>query len=173
MTILKAKYIAFSDEVDLIEERTYFQFPYQFLGIEDITWDYETFLDKVYRRVWNAKSIWGNENVFNTTDINYKKWQMEGQLSSLNNGNCLPASISNEDIHKYNFEKTVSLSDGEIIELLKNKKYKIIEILQEIWVPLLPREEKRTRRNLLKDHFFSNIIPHLKKSPKLTIKIIS
>ena len=151
---------SFSDEVDLIEEGTYFQFPYPFPDIEDITWDYETFLDKVYRRVWNAKSICGNENVFNTTDINYKKWQMEGSLTSLNNGNCVPASISNADIHKYNFDMIVSLSEGEIIDLLKNNKDNEIEILQEIWVPLLPREEKKAKKKSIERSFpFAYCLP--------------
>ena len=151
---------SFSDEVDLIEEGTYFQFPYPFQDIEDIIWDYETFLDKVYRRVWNTKSICGNENVFNTTDINFKEWQIEGKLSSLSNGNCLPASTSNEDIHKYNFEMTVSLSDGEIIDLLKNNKDNAIEILQEIWVPLLPREEAKAKKKSIERSFpFAYCLP--------------
>ena len=151
---------SFSDEVDLIEKGTYFQFPYPFPDIEDIIWDYDTLLDKVYRRVWNTNSICGNENIFNTTDINYKKWEMEGKLSSLNNGNCLPASMSNLDIHKYNFDMTVSLSDGEIIELLKNSKDNEIEILQEIWVPLLPREEKKAKKKSIERTFpFAYCLP--------------
>ena len=57
-----------SDEVDFIEEGTLFKFPYPFPDIKDIEWDYDTFLDKVYRRIWNSKSDCGDEEIFNQTD---------------------------------------------------------------------------------------------------------
>ena len=133
----------FSDEVDFIEEGTLFQFPYPFPIISDIEWDYDSFLQKVYRRVWYSKSDCGNENIYNLTDINYRKWEMEGQLSSLDNGQCKVASITKEDKHKYFFDMTLSLTKGEIFEKLSdNKNNDQIEIIQEIWVPLLPPEEK-------------------------------
>ena len=135
---------SFSDEVDYIEEGTFFQFPYPFPNLDDIEWDYQTFLDKVYRRVWNAKSDCGNENIYNVTDINYKKWNLEGELSSLDKGECNVASITKEGFHKYNFDMTVSFSDGDIVQYLKDEKNKDqIELMQEIWVPLLPPEEKK------------------------------
>ena len=40
----------FSNEEDYLEEDTLFQFPYPFPYLEGIEWDYETFLEKVYRR---------------------------------------------------------------------------------------------------------------------------
>ena len=43
---------AFSDELDYIVEDAHFQFPYPFPELDEIEWDYETFLQKVYRRVW-------------------------------------------------------------------------------------------------------------------------
>ena len=133
---------AFSDEEDYIEKDTYLQLPYPFPEIDDIEWDYESFLKNVYRKVWNANTTCGEDNIFNRTDPNYEEWKIEGKISHLENGQCKPASITKEEIHKYLFDINVSFEKGQIIELLK-KQNSEIELLQEIWVPLLPREEKQ------------------------------
>jgi len=54
---------SFSNEEDYIEENELLQFPYPFPELEDIEWDYETFLQKIYRKVWNAKTECGNEDL--------------------------------------------------------------------------------------------------------------
>ena len=41
--------ILFEDEEDYITRITYLQFPYPFPELDDIEWDYETFLQKIYR----------------------------------------------------------------------------------------------------------------------------
>ena len=137
---------SFSDEVDYIEQDILIQFPYPFPSLDDIEWDYDTFLSKVYRRVWNTKADCGNENIYNITDPNYKKWGLEGVLSRLSNNQCQVSSISKEDKHKFSFDMIVSFNSGEIVEKLKNKNNNDqIELLQEIWVPLLPPEEKKVK----------------------------
>ena len=145
---------AFSDEVDYIEESTLFQFPYPFPDLEGIEWDYETFLQKVYRRVWNSKSDCGNQDINNITDPNYKKWDLEGKLSVLVNGHCKAASVTKEDNHKYYFDMLVSLTDGEIVQKLKDdKNTDQIELLQEIWIPLLPPVEKKAKTKTYEREF--------------------
>ena len=147
---------SFSDEVDFIEEGTKFQFSYPFPNIDGIEWDYQTFLDKVYRRVWNAKADCGNENIYNITDINYKKWNLEGDLSSLDKGECRVASVTKEDIHKYNFEMTVSFANGDVVESLTKDNKTQIELMQEILVPLLPPDETESKgKTLLRDFAFA------------------
>ena len=137
---------AFSDEVDYIEEKTLLQFPYPFPDLEGIQWDYETFLQKVYRRVFNTQSDCGNQDISNITDPDYKKWDLEGKLTSLNNGQCKAASITKEENHKFYFDMLISLNNGEILEKLNDKNNDAqIELLQEIWVPLLPPEEKKAK----------------------------
>ena len=133
---------AFSDELDYIVEDTHFQFPYPFPELDEIEWDYETFLQKVYRRVWDAKSECGNENIYNVKDINYKKWDLEGSLTKLENGRCITASVSKENFHKYTFDMTISLNSGEIIDRFKKNPNTTIELLQELWIPLLRQEDE-------------------------------
>ena len=132
---------AFSDIDDYIEENTQLQFPYPFPELEDIEWDYETFLQKIYRKVWTVNSNCGKEDIFNKTSPYYENWKIEGKISSLENGQCKTAMVTKEDIHKYTFDIKLSFEKGEIIELLKNENTEI-ELMQEIWVPLLPREEE-------------------------------
>ena len=137
---------AFSYEEDYLEEETLFQFPYPFPYLEDIEWDYETFLEKVYRRAWYSKAECGTENIFNVTDINYKKWNLEGNITNLIEGQCKVASITKEEVHKYYFDMLVSFTDGDIVQLLRNKKNTDqIELMQDIWVPLLPPEEEKSK----------------------------
>ena len=96
----------------------------------------------VYKdRMWNRKYI-------NVTDINYKKWNLEGKITNLNEGQCKVASITKEEVHKYHFDMLVSFTDGDIVPLLNNKKNRDqIELMQDIWVPLLPPEEKKSKTN--------------------------
>ena len=138
---------AFSEESDYITSITYLQFPYPFPELDEIEWDYETFLQKIYRKVWAAGSDCGNEDIFNSTHINYKKWDIEGIITSIENGNCKPASISNETISKYTFDIQISFKEGEI---MGNSN---IEFLQEIWVPLLPRQEIKTKTKTYQREF--------------------
>ena len=64
--------------------------------------------------------------------------------------------VTKEDQHKYIFDMRVSFEKGEIIELLKDVKGKNnidIELMQEIWVPLLPSEEKRAKTRTYQRNF--------------------
>ena len=138
---------AFSDDNDFIAENDLLQFPYPFPELEDVEWDYETFLQKIYRKVWNIEADCGNEDIFNTTDKNYKSFQTEGKISQLGIGQCKTAAVLKENIHKYLFDINVSFEKGDIIELMKGGKDNTtdIELIQEIWVPILPREEKKSK----------------------------
>ena len=93
-----------SDSKDFITKGTYLQFPYPFPELEDIEWDYETFLQKIYRKVWTAEQDCGKDDVFDNTNPNYKRWDIEGIITSIENGNCKPASISEDSHSKYLFD---------------------------------------------------------------------
>ena len=145
---------AFPDEEEYIKEGTFFQFPYPFPNIENIEWDYTSFLQNVYRRVWNSKSDCGNEKIYEFTDINFKKWDLEGDISLLDNGECKVASTIKENVHKYFFDMTVSFKDGDLVELLSDQNNKDqIELLQEIWIPLLPPEDERAKIKVFEDEY--------------------
>ena len=130
---------AFSDETDSITRITYLQFPYPFPELDDIEWDYETFLQKIYRKVWAAGQDCGTEDIFNTTQIHRKNWDIEGVVTSIENGVCKPASTNNDSLSKYDFDMKISLNNGGIIDGSN------VQFLQEIWVPLLPRQENKQK----------------------------
>lgn len=152
---------AFSEENDYIEKDTYLQFPYPFPELEDIEWDYETFLQKIYRKVWTATSDCGNDDIFNKNSLNYEVWKMKGRISHLQNGKCLIAAVTKEDNHKYIFDLNVSFEDGDIIQKLKNAKEgenAEIELIQEMWVPLLSNEEIEEKKE--KEKEFNDYFPY-------------
>ena len=128
---------AFSDEADSITKSTYLQFPYPFPELDDIEWDYETFLQKIYRKVWTAAQDCGVEDILFNSKRN--SWDIEGVVTSIENGRCEPASVNNEGMSKYYFDMNISFNKGKFIDGSK------IDFLQEIWVPLLPREENKLK----------------------------
>ena len=130
---------AFSDEADSITKTTYLQFPYPFPELDDIEWDYETFLQKIYRKVWSAGQDCGNEDIFNVLTGKPKIWDIEGVVTRIENGICQPASVNNDTISKYNFYMHIRFNEGGFIDDSKT------EFLQEIWVPLLPRQENKQK----------------------------
>ena len=146
---------AFSDEADFIPKNTYLQYPYPFPEIEDIEWDYETFLQKIYRKVWLMASDCGNEKLELTESTNKVNWNMGGVIEELGNGQCIPASVSNEKNSKYSFDMKISFHYGSVIDLVKDqqKDENNIELLQEIWVPLLPKEESKPNTKTYQKNF--------------------
>ena len=145
----------FSDEEDYIEEKTYLQFPYPFPEIDEIEWDYESFLQRIYRKVWTCNSTCGEEDIFNKTSPYYVDWNIEGTISHLENGQCKTAAITKEDNHKYLFDMNISFESGDIVKLLQDAKGKEndIELMQDLWVPLLPREEKQLEKQTYQRKF--------------------
>ena len=134
---------SFSLEDDYIEQGELLKFPISFPEIEGIKWDYQTFLNEVFRRVHNAKFDCGkeeeekNKKKENANNI-FRRYDIEGKILNLDNGLCQPASITNNNYHKYNFDLTVSFTGGEAIENLNED----ISLLQEIWMPLETEEEE-------------------------------
>ena len=120
----------------------YLQFPYPFPELEDIEWDYETFLQKIYRKVWQVGNDCGNMNIFNKTDSNYKKFDLEGIATTLENGNCKPASVTDDSKSKYTFDINISFKSSGIISDSD------IEFIQDIWIPLLPKDENKNKNKL-------------------------
>ena len=144
---------AFSDDADFIKKLDYLQIPYPFPEIEDIVWDYESFLKNVYRKVLISNATCGTEDLFNVTSKNYKEWDIKGKIQYLHTGKCLPKSVTNEEIDKYQFSMKVSFEGGEIINLLTKNDGAEIELLQEIWTPILPRDKKKKKEPTYKRGF--------------------
>ena len=133
---------SFSNEDDYIEEGELLKFPINFPEIEGIKWDYNTFLNEVFRRVHKAKFDCGKEdnNKKKGKDNNtFRKYDIEGEIININNGLCQPAFISLNDYHKYNFDLTVSFNGRDMLDNLDKDIY----LLQDIWMPLYTEEEEK------------------------------
>ena len=117
--------------------------PYPFPELKNIEWDYDSFMQKIYNKVWRAEQDCGKQNLMlnNLPEQDNKIWDLEGSISSVNNEKCHFGVLSNEKNSKYNFDINISFEKGEMLDLIKdpqNKDNNDIELLQEIWIPLLP-----------------------------------
>jgi hypothetical protein len=62
---------SFSNEDDYIQEGDLFKFPISFPSIEGIAWDYKTFLNEVFRRIYHSKFACGvqkSKDVYQTNN---------------------------------------------------------------------------------------------------------
>ena len=126
---------SFSNQDDYIEEGDLFKFPIYFPAIEGISWDYKTFLNEVFRRVYHSQFDCGKQ--LTKEKINENIWDIEGSIIDIKRGKCQPASIANFDTHRYYFDLLVSFNSGDIINEIDNNN---IYLLQDIWVPLITEE---------------------------------
>ena len=129
---------SFSNEDDYIQEGDLFKFPISFPSIEGIAWDYKTFLNEVFRRIYHSKFACGvqkSKDVYQTNN----NYDIEGSIIDIKKGSCIPASKSEYDEHRYYFDLILSFYKGDMIHNLDNND---IYLLQDIWIPLIT-EKKR------------------------------
>lgn len=128
---------SFSYDEDYIEEGDLFKFPISFPQIEEITWDYKTFINEVFRRIYNSKfDCGGGEKETLNYYKNDKIWDIEGSIIKMKEDKCLSASLTGYENHRYFFDLGVAFTSGDIINNLKNDIY----LLQDIWIPLITEE---------------------------------
>ena len=79
-----------TDNSDLIPKNTFFQLPYPFPEIKSIYCDYESFMEKIYNKVWRTVENCGNEDIFLNTTSNPsdKIFDLEGKIFFINNAQC-------------------------------------------------------------------------------------
>ena len=133
-----------------------FQLPYPFPELEDIEWDYETFLKKVYRKNLRTEQDCGKEDIIGTSTPDNKKWDLEASILSINNEKCYLGSVNNDKNNKYNFDINLSFEKGEMLDLIKNANntgINDIELMQEIWIPLIPNKNDNNKFKLDKKNF--------------------
>ena len=128
-----------SNKFDL-EIGEFIAFPQKFPKIETIEWDYDSFI----------KNIYGKEMIINSdcSQIQYdsylnNEWGLVLNITNIYDNMCI-YSINAEEI-KYNFKMKVNIMEGRLKEKLEKiiedntegiKKYEI-ELIQDIWVPIL------------------------------------
>ena len=61
--------------------------PYPFPELKNIEWDYDSFMQKIYNKVWRAEQDCGKQNLMlnNLPEQDNKIWDLEGSISSVNN----------------------------------------------------------------------------------------
>ena len=129
---------SFSSPEDYIEEGDLFKFPIVFPAIEGISWDYQTFLNEVFRRIYKSKFDCGGEKSEVMNEFTNKIYDLEGSIINIENGICQPARTTFLDYHKYSFDLSVSFTRGDLLNDLGNDTY----LLQDIWIPLTTAGKK-------------------------------
>ena len=127
---------SFSNSNDLIKKGTYFKFPNKFPIAEEIEWDYLSYINEIYRRIYKSKFECGKENLISV----YHEWDIQGSIKSFENGICQPSLINKENYYSYNFDLIVSFTNDEYFTNKKSELY----LLQNISIPLITQYKKIT-----------------------------
>lgn len=125
---------SFSNSNDLIKKGTYFKFPNKFPIAEEIEWDYLSYINEIYRRIYKSKFECGKENLISV----YHEWDIQGSIKSFENGICQPSLINKENYYSYNFDLIVSFTNDEYFTNTKSDIY----LLQNISIPLITKYKK-------------------------------
>lgn len=137
-----------------IQTNDLLQLPYQFPKIDGIVWDYSSFIRKIYRKVWtsncdcgkgNTQVIDTNQNLNTNTTTNSTipatSDLFSATIRSLTNDHCGSGYLDKIQDNYLSFDMEVDFSSATMNELLKDPNGKnsySVELLQNIWVPLLP-----------------------------------
>ena len=118
--------------------------PNTFPKLDNIIWDYDSFVKNIYEREWIIKEDCLQANITNFLN---NKWGLFFDIKEIYDNKC-SYSINAEE-NKYIFKMKTNLVKGNLIEKKDNDLE--IEFLEEIWVPLLIN----TRRGIFTkiDHF--------------------
>ena len=114
-----------------ILERTELEFPYYFPDINGVSWDYDSFVSIIYRR-WvknRSKCFFKNIDVLDE-NVNVNNYPLVADVKEISGSKC------NYEQNKYIFNMKINFKGGVSAENIKNEGWKI-QILQDIWVPLL------------------------------------
>ena len=125
-----------SNKFDL-EIGEFIQFPKFFPKIEDITWDYDSFVKYIYSKEW----IIENDCLQKNFDNNFLKeeWGFVYNITNVYENRC-SYSINAEE-NKYNFKMKLNIYEGNLKNQIENSNNNDnnmeLEFLQDIWVPIL------------------------------------
>ena len=145
---------SFDNHVWSLSDNTRVELPYSFPNIEGIRWDYDSFLKSIYRYLWRTQTNCGLEftNMNNDVSIsnqiskdanagNEKKFDIIGNIEEIYGGECHSSK------YDYSFKMQIQLSDGLIIDELKNAKSLTknmkINFLHNIYLPVLIGEKRQ------------------------------
>lgn len=180
----KDKIICFSNLENnwiVLEENYELVFPEEFPKIDNIIWNYESFVHYVNRRVFLVTQKCGeafeqseeclndlnNPNCYKKYDINNIKsenWELIANINNITEGQCYQSQKENEN--NYNFKLYFNIIDGNLKKEfenanLVNEKYNI-SLLQEIWMPfyfmdIVYSTNKNTSSDITDNEVINNI----------------
>ena len=109
----------------------FIEFPINFPDVKGIKWDYDSFAKNIYGKGWILDEdcmIKKNE------DFKENEWGLIFNISDIYDDKCV--DIQNSVENKYIFKMKGNIISGELINNILEKNQEI-EILQEIWMPIL------------------------------------
>ena len=147
---------SFSNYVWSIVDNTRVELPYSFPNVEGIRWDYDSFLRTIYRYLWRTHGNCGlefenmdrnrgenlnNQIIADANKENENKIDIIANIEDISGGECHSSQ------YDYSFEMNVKLTDGELVEQLKNtksvSKNMKISFLHTIYLPVLLGEKRQ------------------------------
>ena len=118
-----------------LEIGEFLKLPQKFPKLENIIWDYDSFVKNIYEKEWAMKE--------DCLEINYKnyfgnEWGLVFDIKKIYENKC-SYSVNAED-NKYMFKMKANILEGKLmneIEKINEHDSFIIEPFQEIWIPIL------------------------------------
>ena len=121
-----------SNKFDL-EIGEFIKFPKVFPKLENIVWDYDSFVKNIYEKEW----IITNDCLQKSFGENllYDNWTLVTNITSIYENKC--SYSMNLAENKYNFKMKANILDGNLKNKIESNEFQEIEFLQDIWVPIL------------------------------------
>ena len=120
----------------VIEEGEDIELPYPFPETEEITWDDDSFLSLVYRRIWKLENTCGSSDLgYHLSSLSALDWGFVFTIKSVLGAKC---NINIENSSKFSFNFNVKILGGFLKNELDNNKNNNgynIEFLNEIIMP--------------------------------------
>ena len=121
-----------SNKFDL-EIGEFIKFPKVFPKLENIVWDYDSFVKNIYEKEW----IITNDCLQKSFGDNFlnENWTLVTNITSIYENKC--SYSVNPAENKYNFKMKANILDGNLKNKIESSELQEIEFLQDIWVPIL------------------------------------
>ena len=121
-----------SNKFDL-ELGEFIEFPKSFPKLENIVWDYDSFVKNIYEKEWVITDDCLQKSF--GQNLLYDDWALVTNITSIYENKC--SYSVNPAENKYNFKMKASILDGYLIKKIESNEFQEIEFLQDIWVPIL------------------------------------
>ena len=127
-----------------LEIGEFIKFPKVFPKLDNIVWDYDSFVKNIYEKEW----IITNDCLQKSFGENflYENWTLVTNITSIYENKCSYSVDPAEN--KYNFKMKANILDGNLKNKIDSNEFQEIEFLQDIWVPILINSRLNTFRKV-------------------------